>query len=131
MKLSDVFIAQAAMGRLAILNMVPKVAYAVLKFAQKFDAEFAIVETQRLALIREIAGVKDGEDASLEQGSPGFDKFVVKFKEVLEVDSGLAPCPLKMDALLDAIEDVEGNTLSVQDIAMLEALFESDAAPKK
>jgi len=124
MKLSDVFVAQAAMGRLATLKMAPKVAYVVLKFAQKFDAEYTIVEKQRAALIRDIARVKDGEDAHLEQGSPGFGEFVAKFGEVLEVDSGLALCPLKIDALLDAIEDVEGNTLSVQDIAMLEVLFE-------
>jgi hypothetical protein len=128
MKLSDVFVAQAAMGRLGTLKMAPKTAYVVLKFAQKFDAEYAIVEKQRSALIRKIACVKDGEPAHLEQGSPGCAEFVAQFGEVLDVDSGLAVCPLKMDALLDAIEDVEGNTLSVQDIAMLEVLFESDAA---
>jgi len=115
------------MVRLATLKMAPRVAYDVLKFSRRFDAEFEIIEKQRVALIMEISGAGKGEDVTIEQNSPEFDRFVAAFDEVLSVDSDMAVCPMRMPALIAALDASEGNTLAMQDIAMLEVLFESDA----
>ena len=126
MKLSNVFAAKETITRLAQLKMAPKVAYRVLKFARKFDAEYAIVEKQRSALIAEISGTKEGEEAKIERGTPEFAEFVKQFGAILDVESDLAVCPLTLDALLDALEEADGNTMSVQDIAMLESFFDTE-----
>ena len=125
MKLGNVFTAKSAFVRLAGLRMPAKLAYRVLKFTRKFDAEYAIVEEQRQKLIREISGAKEGENASLLAGSPGLTEFFEKFAPVLDTDSDMEPCPLTFDALMDALESEEGNVLSTQDLAVLEPFFES------
>jgi len=130
MKLANVFAAHAAVTRLATLKMTPKVAYDVLKFSRQFDAEHLIVEKQRVALVREKSGAGEGGPASVEPGTPEFEAFVAAFNEVLAVESELALCPMTIYALIAALDAAEGNTLSVQDIALLEPLFESDEEPE-
>jgi len=126
MKLANVYMAKAAMNQLTQAKLSPKVAYRVLKFAKKFEAEFGIVEAQRIALLREISGAKDGEDAKIEPNTPEMATFVQGFNPVLDTDSEMAVCPLKFDALLEALGVEDGNKLSAQDLAALEPLFESD-----
>ena len=128
MKLANVFNARPAMMRLATLKMAPKVAYDVLKFSRRFDAEFEIAEKQRVTLLMEISGAGEGEDITIEPNSPEFDRFAAAFDEVLAVEIDMAVCPMTMDALIAALDASEGNTLSVQDIALLEVLFETPAA---
>ena len=130
MKLANVFMAKEAMSQLAQAKLAPKVAYRVLKFAKKFEAEFGIVESQRVAILREVAEVKEGEDAKIEPGTPEMTSFFEKFAPVLDTDCELEACPLKFDALMDALDSEEGNVLSAQDLALLEPLFESDEEVK-
>jgi len=130
MKLGNVFAAKSALGRLVALRMPSKVAYRVLKFTRKFDIEFGVVEEQRVKLIREVTGAKEGEDAKIENGTPEMTSFFEKFAPVLDTDCELEACPLKFDALMDALDSEEGNVLSAQDLALLEPLFESDEEVK-
>jgi len=131
MKLANVFTAQGSMARLAGLKMAPKIAYQVLKFSRKFEAECAIIENQRVALIKDLSGAKEGENVSIKPKTPEYIEFVMRFNEVLSVDSELALCPVEIGALLDSIDESGGNTLSVQDIALLELFFESDNKKEK
>jgi len=126
MKLGTVFAAKEALVRLVALRMPSKVAYRVLKFSRKFDVEFGVVDEQRQKAIHEATGTKDGEDAAIENGTPEMATFFEKFAPALEVECELALCPLKFSELLDAIDAEEGNSLSAQDLALLEPLFESD-----
>jgi hypothetical protein len=126
MKLANVFGGNAAVGRLATAKLPPKVAYRVLKFARKFEAEFAIVEKQRIALLRDATGAKENEEISLKPDDPKFAEFVEKFNEVLGMDSDLEVCPLKFDTLIDSLDLEDDNVLSAQDLAVLEPFFESD-----
>jgi len=127
MKLANVFAARPAIARLVTLNMAPKVAYKVLRWSGKFDAEYSITEGQRTKLLHDISGVEVGANVAIEPGTPEFDRFVKEFNEILSVDSALAVCPMTIHALIAALDVSDSNTLSVQDIAMLEPLFESDA----
>ena len=130
MKLANVYMARAAMNQLVQAKLSPKVAYRVLKFTRKFDVEFAIIEGQRSKLIRDISGTKEGENASIENGTPEMAEFFKKFAPILDTDCDLELCPLKFDALMDALDSEEGNVLSAQDLALLEPLFESDEEVK-
>ena len=130
MKLANVYMARAAMNQLVQAKLSPKVAYRVLKFTRKFDVEFAIIEGQRSKLIRDISGTKEGENASIENGTPEMAEFFKKFAPILGTDCDLELCPLKFDALMDALDSEEGNVLSAQDLALLEPLFESDEEVK-
>jgi hypothetical protein len=130
MRLANVFGGNAAVGRLATAKLPAKVAYRVLKFARKFEAEFAIVEKQRIALLRDATGAKENEEISLKTDDPKFAEFVEKFNEVLGTESDLALCPLKFEVLLDALESDDGNVLSAQDLAVLEPFFETDEEVK-
>ena len=126
MKLGNVFAAREALVHLAALKMPSKVAYRVLKFSRKFDAEFGIIEEQRVKIIREITGAKEGEEAKIENGTPEMVSFYEKFAPVLGTDCDLELCPLKFEALMEAIDSEDGNILSVQDLALLEPLFDSE-----
>jgi hypothetical protein len=126
MKLANVFTAKDALARLAALRMPSKIAYRVLKFTRKFDVEFAIVEEQRSKIIREITGAKEGENASIENGTPEMAKFFESLAPVLDTDCELELCPLSFNDLMEAVDSEEGNVLSAQDLSLLEPFFESD-----
>jgi len=128
MKLANVYMARAAMNQLVQAKLSPKVAYRVLKFAKKFEVEFGIVDAQRVALLREVSGAKEGKDAKIEPNTPEMATFVQEFNPILDTDSDMEVCPLKFDVLLEALDAEEGNKLSASDLAILEPLFESDEA---
>ena len=127
MKLANVFAAQAALARLAAMKMTPKAAYNVLKYTRLFDVEYDVIEKQRIALVMEISGAEEGQPASIEAGTPELEAFRTQFDEILSVDSELPLCPMTINALIGALDVSDSNTLSVQDMAVLEPLFEADA----
>ena len=118
--------AKDALARLANLKMPSDVAYRVLKFSRKFDSEFSVIEQQRVKLVRDISGAGEGKDATIEQGSPEMKDFLEKFAPILDTDSDLELCPLKFDALVEAVSSDKENAVSMQDLALLEPLFESE-----
>jgi hypothetical protein len=87
------------------------------------QAEYDVVEQQRSKLIRDAAGVKDGEDATLKPGTPEYVSFVVEFGAVLDTASDLKPFEMTLTALLELLGKDQGNTLSVQDLGQLEPFF--------
>lgn len=108
---------------MASLKKPPKVAYRLLKYGNKLQAEYDIIEKQRVKLVYEAAGVPEGSDASINPGSPEHNKFVVGFNEFLFNDSDLEVVGLSMDELIDALDAEKGNVLSEADLALLEPFF--------
>ena len=123
MTLAVMFSSREAWARLAALRMPPHTAYRVLKYAKLVQAEYDVIEQQRGKLIREAAGAKEGEDVSLKSGTPEYAAFVSEFVAMLETDSDLKPCDMKLAALLDVLGKDQGNTLSAQDLGQLEPFF--------
>jgi len=126
MKLGNVYGSQATIRKIVGFGLPPKIAYSVLKYSRKFDAEYSVIDQQRVQLIREIAGTKEGEDAKVEPGTPEFVTFAAKFNLIMDTDSDLAPSDMKLSELLSAIELDESNVLSAQDLAVLEVFFTTD-----
>ena len=131
MKLGSVYVAHETFKRLAGLKMPPKVAYRLLKFVRKFDAEYEVVEQQRVKLLRDAAKAKEGQDVTLKAGTPEYSEFIAGFNGVLETDSDLELCPIKMNDLLSALDAEQGNVLSAQDLAAVEGFFEADETKKE
>jgi hypothetical protein len=123
MKLANVFMAKEAWGRLSQLKMPPKTAYTLLKYVKLFDVEHSVLEQQRSKLIRDAAGVKEDENASLASGTPEHAAFWEKFSAVLDTDCELELIPLDFGQLLDTLGAEQGNALSVQDLSVLEPFF--------
>jgi hypothetical protein len=123
MKLAHIYTARDAWQRLAGLKLPAPTAYSLLKYLKQVMAESDVIEQQRVKLIRDIAGAKENENASLEPGTPGFLKFAEEFTKVLDTDSDLKPVDMKLEILLAEIGKEAGNALSAQDLGQLEPFF--------
>ena len=125
MRLAEIFIAREAWQRLTGLKLPPHTAYRLLKYVKQVTAEYDVIEQQRGTLLREAAGVKEGEDASVTPNTPAYTQFVRDFGAVLETDSDLKPFELTVPALLDLLGKEQSNVLSVQDLGQLEPFFKT------
>jgi hypothetical protein len=123
MRLGHVFQSIAAWKHLASMRMSPKVAYRILKYLKLIDAEYEIIEKQRVALIRELAKVEDGADAKIDPNTPEMAEYVRRFSEILEVSSGLGQFSFSLNDVLADISEDKNNSLSVQELALLEPFF--------
>ncbi len=121
MLLGQVFQSIGAWGKLTSVNLKPKVAYKILKYTKLVDAEYEIAETQRVALLREITGIKEG-DVSIEQGTPEFLEYVTRLGEIMSQEISLEEIDIDLDSVIDALDNKD-NVLSVSDLAILEPFF--------
>lgn len=122
MQLGQIFQSIESWRKIASVNLKPKIAYAILKYTKLVSAEHEIADKQRVALIHEITGTKDGENASIEPNTPEFTEYVKKVGEVMSQESDLPGLALSFDEVIDAL-DGKDNVLSVSDLAILEPFF--------
>lgn len=122
MLLGQIFQSIESWRKLSSLCITPKTAYKILKYTKLVGAEHEIAEKQRVALIHEITGTKDGEDAKIEPESSEFVEYVKRFNEIMLQEVDLPKIDLKMDDIIEAIPD-NNDTLTVSDFAMLEPFF--------
>jgi hypothetical protein len=123
MKLLNVFTAYPVFAKISNFKMNPKTAYAVLKYARTIGQEYELIEKQRVALIHELTGTKDGENASIEPNTKMHMDYVVAFGAILDVESEVPMFGCSMDCFLDKISDDRANDLTVQEIGSLEPCF--------
>lgn len=124
MKLGQVFQALNVWQIVATMKLRnPKVAYRVLKYLKRVQEEFATAEQQRVAIIRDITGTKDGEDAMIEPDTSQFREYLARFEKVLSLDCDLEKIDMEIDDLLDAAEGGYDNALSPADLAVIEPFF--------
>lgn len=128
MLLGEIFQSIAAWQKLSGINMKPKLAYRILKYTKLVSAEHAIAEKQRVALIHEITGTKEGEDAKIEPGSSEFQEYVGKFNAVMLTESDLKQLDMDFEEVVNAVDEKE-EALSVSDLAMLEPFFMGGKQP--
>lgn len=128
MNLGTIFQSINAWKRLSAVNMKPKLAYRVLKYTRLVSAEYEIAEKQRKALIHEITGTKEGEEAKIEPGSPEIAVYVERFNEVMLTEVSLDRIDLKLADVVDAVDEKD-ETLTVSDLAQLEPFFSDYRVP--
>ena len=128
MLLGQIFRSLNAWNKLSAVNMKPKIAYKVLKYAKKVSAEYEIAEKQRVALIHEITGTKEGEEAKIEPDSPEIVVYIEKFNEIMQTESSLSSIDLELEDVVDAVDEKD-ETLSVSDLALLEPFFRGYVDP--
>jgi hypothetical protein len=125
MLLGQLFQSIEAWRKLSSVNMKPAIAYKILKYTKLVQAEHEVAEKQRVALIREVTGTKDGEDARIEPDSPEFMSYIEKFNEIMAQEVQLERIDLKLDVVVDAL-DGKDDVLSIADLALLEPFFKEE-----
>lgn len=123
MKLLDIQLSASAWGVLSSLKKNPKLAYRLLKYEKKVEAELNVIEKQRNEYGCEAAGVASGAEWRLEPGTPEIASYNEKFNAFLQGDSDLQWIGISMDELIEALGAETGNVLSEQDIERLEPFF--------
>lgn len=108
--------------KLSGIPLRPQVGLKILRYTKLVMAEYDVIEKQRVAVIREIAGVKEGEDVAIPPDSPKFAKCVERINELMQEDSTLPLLELDLEAVVLAL-DGKDNILSVSDLAVLEPFF--------
>jgi len=122
MLLGQIFQSMPSWRKLSAVNMKPAVAYKILKYTKAVDAEYEVAEKQRVALIHEITGTKEGEQASIEPDSPMMPEYVGKLNEIMSQEVSLQKIDLDFDEVVSVL-DGKDDVLSVSDLAMLEPFF--------
>lgn len=122
MLLGEIFQSVAAWQKLSAINMKPKLAYKILKYTKKVYVEHDVAEKQRVALIHEITGTKEGEKAKVEPGSPEFKEYIGRFNEIMATESDLKLLDIDFEEVVNASDEKDGS-LAVKDLALLEPFF--------
>ncbi len=124
MKLGEIYQSIGAWQKLAGINMKAGIAYKVLKYIKLVTAEYEIAEKQRVALIHEITGTVDGEDASIEPNTPEVMEYGNKVNVIMATESDLKLFAMDFKEVVDAVDEKD-ESLSIQDLSMLMPFFEA------
>ncbi len=130
MLLGEIFQAMESWKKLSAVPMKPSLGYRLLKYTKLVSAEYEVAEKQRVELIREISGTKEGQDAKIEPDTPEFKEYVKRFQEVLTVETALKQVDVKFDRVMKAVGEIDG-VLTVTDLATLEPFFKDEDSDKK
>ena len=123
MLLGQIFQSVSAWQKLSAIPLKPKVAYKILKYTRYVSREHEIAEKQRVALIHEITGTKEGEDAKIEPNSKEFAEYATRFNEIMATEVKFEQIKLKLEDVVELLDD-KPDALSVSDLAFLEPFFE-------
>lgn len=123
MTLGDVWHGRQAWQALVQLKLPVRLAYRVGKYAGKVAREFASIETQRTALVRQY-----GEPAAggTHQVTPDqMPAFEADIAELFAMEAELEPYPATMDELIEQVAEDDSNTLEPRLIPQLEPFFQA------
>jgi hypothetical protein len=127
MKLLDIWNSRESWMALADMKKPPKVAYRLMRYHAKINAELVALEAGREAAVYEAAGVEGPAIVSLNPGSVEYEIFIKGFNKFLDEESDLSPVGISMDALVDALDGDAANRLTERQLALLEPFFTEKA----
>lgn len=125
MILGQIFQSMQSWRSLSGMKMRPQVAFKVLRYTRDVEAEFALIEKRREAILREVAGVPEGE-VKLEPDTPEVAEFQKQFTEDLLIESELKSFDRKLSCVLEMVGDGQDDVLTMSDLAMLEPFFQKE-----
>ncbi len=132
MLLGQVYQSLPSWKKLASINLRPKLAYRLMKYAKLVEAEHEIAEGQRVLIIRRITEVAKGADASIGANTPEMEEYAREFNEVLATEINLTPADISFGEVIEALDEKD-EVLTVSDLAILEPFFDqyrnSDGSP--
>jgi hypothetical protein len=112
-----------AWRKLASIDTRPKIAYQILRYTKLITSEFEIIEDQRVALLRDITGKREG-DVKIEVDTPEWHEYARRFGEILAIESELELLDINFEEAITALENTK-EVLSISDLAVLEPFFKS------
>ena len=122
MLLGQVFQSITAWQKLSALPLKAKLAYKLLKYTALVSSDHAIAEKQRVALIHEVTGTKEGEEVKIEPNTPEFVEYAEKFNAVMMTESDLNPLDMDFEDVVNAVDEKD-ESLTISDLALLEPFF--------
>jgi len=122
MLLGQLFQSVGAWQKLSGIPLKPKVAYKLLKYTRFVSSEYEIAEKQRVALIHEVTGTEEGQEAKIEPDSKEFTEYAVKFNEIMATEVKFEQIKLKLEDVVKLLDN-KPDALSVSDLALLEPFF--------
>lgn len=122
MKLGIVFQSIDAWRKLSGIVMRPRFAYRILKYTKLVGIEHELAEKQRVALIHEVTGTKEGEEVKIEPGTQQFIDYVEQFNAIMETECDLPLLEMDFEEIVDAV-DGKDDVLTISDLALLEQFF--------
>lgn len=125
MKLYEVYKSRDVLSKIASFKLGTQLAYRLMKFVKKIVVELDEIEAMRVKIVRDCAGVSDG-DVSIQPGTSEYAAFVTEFSDFLESGSEIPSFDLTMDEFITELAKSPGNDLSANDIMLLEPLFKSE-----
>ncbi len=125
MNLGEIFNSLSVWEKLASVNMKPSLAYRIMKYMKLVSAEYEIANKQRISLIHEITGTKEGEDAGISPGTPEIEEYSRRYDEIMATESDLEPLGVALEEIVNEVED-KGEVFSVKDFALLGLFFSSE-----
>ena len=127
-RLMDVWNGREAWTALSELKKPPKLAYRLMKYMKKFNAELEAAEAGCQAAIYEAAGVEPPALVSIGAETPEYAVFLDKFNAFLRDPSDLETVGISMDELIDGLSADAANRLTERQLALLEPFF-TERAP--
>lgn len=129
MKLVEIWNAKGAWLTFAALKKDPKLAYRLMTYQKKVQAELATCEEIREKLVYQHAGIEPPAVVSLGVDTPQYAAFLIDFSKALQADSDLQWAEVSMDAMVEAIAMFPTNSISENELQQLEPFFTEP--PKK
>ena len=128
MKLLTIWNSVDAWKSLQVLKKNPALAHKLLNYAKLISNELDTINKQKDQLVYEAAGVEPPTPPevliiTIEKDTPQHDKFVILFNGYLQEESTLPVFDMAMTDLIAALSAKEGNTISENEIALLEPFF--------
>lgn len=122
MNCGHVFGSIKAWQKLSGISMKPKLAYKILKYTKLVAAEHDVIEKQRIALVHEITGTAEGQDAKIEPDTIAFEAYFIGLQEILAVETNLKPIDLDFEEVINSVDEKD-ESLTVGDLSVLEQFF--------
>lgn len=123
MKLASIYGTKEAWAKLVKQELPAELAYKLYKYLRTVEAEGAVIEKQRVALLYKASGAAEGESVTLTPDTPAYGEFIKSFGEYLDVESELQPFDMTLTALTEIIAKKPDNSVSVEHLAQLAVFF--------
>lgn len=122
--LKDIYEAREAWPRFVGLRFRPRLAYDILQYSRKVEAELTDILAVYNRMIRAAAGVGDDvASVQLDIASDQGKKFLEEWTEFLNGESQLNPSAIKRAVVVDAAESQKNNEITPYDMACVDIFF--------
>lgn len=122
-KIKNIFaVAHATWHKFRAIDLPPTLSYDLEPFCKEVSDQIETLLGIREKMRRSAAGVAEGQNPELKEGTPEANTFVEEMTAFIETDSTVVPDSHRLQEILAAIKPTK-HGLSVDDITLLKPFF--------